>query len=157
VALNTKPPKTPGSAFMDIFFENPLIHSSDAVFCRSSSSLGLFLLRRSAGSSLISTPGPTVLEALARGQTFVPDQPNLNANSCASSSPKPSIIPLTKGRSRLIAAPLNIDHTVGGLYMMTGASPLLFDEDCGGEEDGGDSDEYGSESDGMVSCEAERS
>jgi hypothetical protein len=73
--------------------------------------------------------------------TFVPPQPNLNANSCARSSPKPSIMPLTKGKSRFIAAPRSIDHTVGGWYMTTGEpSPLLFD-DRGGEVEGGESDE----------------
>lgn len=39
---------------------------------------------------------------------------------------------------------------------MTGCSPLLL-EDCGGEDEGGDSDEYGSESDGRVRPDAERS
>jgi hypothetical protein len=38
---------------------------------------------------------------------------------------------------------------------MTGRS-LLF-EDCGGEDDGGDIEEYGSESDGIVKPDAERS
>lgn len=40
--------------------------------------------------------------------------------------------------------------------MIMGRSPLLFD-DCGGLEEGGDRDEYGSESDGMVSWEADKS
>jgi hypothetical protein len=57
---------------------------------------------------------------------------------------------------RLIAAPRSNDHTVGGWYTITGCSPLLFD-DCGGLDDGGDNDEYGSESDGMVSEDADRS
>jgi hypothetical protein len=62
-----------------------------------------------------------------------------------------------KGKSRFIAAPRSIDHIVGGWYMTTGEpSPLLFD-DRGGEDEGGESDEYGSESDGMVRPEAERS
>ena len=39
---------------------------------------------------------------------------------------------------------------------MTGCSPLLFD-DCGGLDEGGDIEEYGSESDGMVNWEPERS
>ena len=40
--------------------------------------------------------------------------------------------------------------------MITGWSPLLF-EDCGGLDDGGDNEENGSESEGIVSCDAERS
>jgi hypothetical protein len=57
-----------------------------------------------------------------------------------------------------MAAPRSIDQMVGGWYMTTGKpSPLWFDDDCGGEDDGGDSDEYGSESEGMVRPEAERS
>ena len=40
--------------------------------------------------------------------------------------------------------------------MITGRSPLLF-EDCGGLDDGGDNEEYGSESDGIVNWDAERS
>jgi len=40
---------------------------------------------------------------------------------------------------------------------MTGRSPLLLDEDCGGDDEGGDKDEYGSESEGIVRPEAERS
>jgi len=57
-----------------------------------------------------------------------------------------------------MAAPRIIDQTVGGWYMTTGdRSPLLFEEDCGGEDEGGESDEYGSESEGMVRPDAERS
>ncbi len=57
-----------------------------------------------------------------------------------------------------MAAPRSIDQTVGGWYKTTGEpSPLLFEEDRGGEDEGGDSEEYGSESDGMVMPEAERS
>jgi hypothetical protein len=41
--------------------------------------------------------------------------------------------------------------------MTSGRSLLLFEEDCGGLDEGGDSDEYGSESDGMVSWELESS
>ena len=42
---------------------------------------------------------------------------------------------------------------------MTGRSPvlLLFEADCSGDEDGGESDEYASESEGIVSPDAERS
>jgi hypothetical protein len=57
-------------------------------------------------------------------------QPNLNAASCANSSPKPSIMPLMKGKNRLMATPRMIDQIVGGLYNTT-APPLLP-----GEEDG---------------------
>lgn len=39
---------------------------------------------------------------------------------------------------------------------MTGCPPLLFEE-SGGDEDGGDIEEYGSESEGIVKPEAERS
>lgn len=39
---------------------------------------------------------------------------------------------------------------------MTGCSPLLLD-DWGGEDEGGDNEEYGSESEGMVRPDAERS
>ena len=166
----------------------PPYHSSAVVSMRSTSVLFLLLLSRSTGSSLISTPGPIVLELLPLGHiysivsdilqasswssrqastsradfvglTFVPPHPSRNANSCAKSSPNPSIIPFTKGNSRFIAAPRSNDQIVGGWYMITGRSafPLLFVEDCGGEEDGGESEEYGSESEGMVSPEAERS
>ncbi len=58
----------------------------------------------------------------------MPDHPNLKAASCASSSPKPSIKPLTKGKSRLIAAPLIKLHIVGGEYKISGEL----------EEDGGE-------------------
>lgn len=60
--------------------------------------------------------------------TFVPDHPNLKAASCASNSPKPSINPLTKGKRRLIAAPLINPHMVGGEYRISGEL----------EEEGGD-------------------
>jgi len=59
-------------------------------------------------------------------------------------------MPLTNGNNKFIAAPLSRDQNVGGWYIITGCSPLLF-EDCGGEEDGGDNEEYASESDGIVS------
>lgn len=78
-------------------------------------------------------------------QTLVLLHPNLNAASCANSSPNPSIMPLTKGRKRLIAAPRRIDQKVGGWYRMT----------AGDDEDGGDVEmssppEYCSLSDGIV-------
>jgi hypothetical protein len=44
-----------------------------------------------------------------------------------------------------MAAPLNKDQTVGGWYMMTGRSPLWLVEDWGGLDEGGDSEENGSE------------
>lgn len=47
--------------------------------------------------------------------TLVPPHPNLNAASCANSSPNPSIKPLTNGRNMLIAAPRNMLQIVGGL------------------------------------------
>jgi hypothetical protein len=46
--------------------------------------------------------------------TLVPLQPSLKAASWANSSPKPSIMPLTKGRIRLMAAPRRSDQMVGG-------------------------------------------
>jgi hypothetical protein len=57
-------------------------------------------------------------------RTFVPPQPNLNAASCANNSPNPSIIPLTNGRSRLMAAPRIRPHNVGGLYNIKGVDEL---------------------------------
>lgn len=60
--------------------------------------------------------------------TLVPDQPNLNAASFATNSPKPSMRPFMKGRIRFIAAPLNSPHSVGGLYSING------DEDEDGAE-----------------------
>lgn len=62
--------------------------------------------------------------------TFVPDQPNRKAASCAKSSPKPSIKPLTNGSSRLIAAPRSRPHIVGGVYSIIGEV----------EDEGGDGD-----------------
>lgn len=62
--------------------------------------------------------------------TLVLLQPNLNAASCANSSPKPSMRPLTNGKTRLMAAPRNILQNVGGEYRIMG-------ED---ESDGGSSD-----------------
>jgi hypothetical protein len=61
--------------------------------------------------------------------TFVCDQPNLNASSCANNSPKPNINPFTNGKRRLIAAPLIMLHSVGGLYNISGE----LDEEEGGE------------------------
>jgi hypothetical protein len=74
----------------------------------------------------------TMLEAEHIGMhTFVPDQPSLKATSFATSSPNPSIRPLTKGRRRFMAAPLTRPQSVGGLYSMSG------DED----DEGGDGEE----------------
>lgn len=61
-------------------------------------------------------------------RTFVPDHPSLKAASWANSSPNPSISPLTKGNSILIAAPRNRPHIVGGVYKIIGEL-----EDEGGE------------------------
>ena len=61
-------------------------------------------------------------------RTFVPDQPSRNAASCASNSPNPSISPLTKGSSKLIAAPRSRPQKVGGEYSIIGDL-----EDEGGE------------------------
>jgi hypothetical protein len=52
--------------------------------------------------------------------TLVCDHPNLNANSCANNSPNPSIKPFTNGKRRLIAAPLIMLQSVGGLYNING-------------------------------------
>jgi len=60
--------------------------------------------------------------------TFVPDHPSLKAASWAKSSPKPSIRPFTNGNSRLIVAPRNRPHIVGGEYKIRGEL----------EEDGGE-------------------
>lgn len=98
--------------------------------------------------SLISTPGPTVCADRPLGntytpsatsdtfqstfrQTFVSAQPNLNATSCANSSPNPSISPLMNGNIRLMPAPLKRPQTVGGEYSINGEL-----EDDGGEGDG---------------------
>lgn len=90
-----------------------------------------FLLRRWIGSLRISTPGPTLLESFRRlGKILVPDHPNLNATSCAMSSPKPSIKPLMNGSSRLIAAPRIRPQRVGGEYRMRGEL-----EDEGGDDE----------------------
>ena len=62
--------------------------------------------------------------------TRVPPQPNLKAASCASSSPNPSINPLTNGNNKLIAAPRSKPQKVGGEYRIKGE-----DEDDGGEGD----------------------
>ena len=61
-------------------------------------------------------------------RTFVPDQPSRNAASCASNSPNPSINPLMKGSSKLIAAPRSRPQKVGGEYSIIGDL-----EDEGGE------------------------
>ena len=58
--------------------------------------------------------------------TLVPPQPRRKAASWASSSPKPSIMPLTKGRRRLMAAPRRRDQKVGGWYIITGREDVLL-------------------------------
>jgi hypothetical protein len=50
------------------------------------------------------------------------------------------------GRSRLIAAPRNKPHNVGGEYSITGE----FEEEGGGEGESSSLPEYCSESDGIV-------
>ena len=67
-----------------------------------------------------------------KSHTLVPPHPNLKAASCANSSPKPSISPLTNGRKRLIAAPRSKLQNVGGAYKIS-AGGDSGDEDCGGE------------------------
>jgi hypothetical protein len=62
--------------------------------------------------------------------TLVPDHPNLYAASFATSSPKPSIRPLTNGSSKFIAAPRSNPHIVGGLYKIKGEEL----EDAGEDE-----------------------
>lgn len=52
--------------------------------------------------------------------TFVPDHPSRYAASFATSSPKPSIRPLTNGSTRLMAAPRSRPHSVGGWYRIRG-------------------------------------
>jgi hypothetical protein len=73
-------------------------------------------------------------------------------------------MPFTNGNSRFIAAPLAKLQNVGGLYTTTLCSwlvlsllLLVLEEDCGGEVDGGESDENASDSEGMVRPEADRS
>lgn len=63
--------------------------------------------------------------------TFVWDHPSLKAASCASNSPNPSMSPFTKGRIKLMAAPLRRPQIVGGEYRISGEL----------EEDGGDGDD----------------
>jgi hypothetical protein len=52
---------------------------------------------------------------IVRTRTFVPLHPNLNATSFATSSPKPSISPLTNGNNKFMAAPRRRPQSVGGL------------------------------------------
>lgn len=77
--------------------------------------------------------------------TFVPPHPNLNAASCANSSPNPNISPLINGSSKFIAAPLSRPHNVGGEYKIIGEL-----EDNGGDGDRSSLPEYCSESDGSI-------
>lgn len=83
--------------------------------------------------------------------TFVPPHPSLNAASCANSSPNPNISPLMNGRNRLIAAPRNKPHRVGGEYKIIGGE--LED---GGEGESSSLPEYCSESEGMVTEDSVR-
>ena len=63
--------------------------------------------------------------------TFVSAHPNLNATSCANSSPKPSISPFMNGNIRLMPAPLMRPQIVGGEYRIKGEL-----EEDGGEGEG---------------------
>ncbi len=72
---------------------------------------------------------------------MVPPHPNLNAASWAKSSPKPSIMPLMKGSSKLMAAPRSSDHTVGGRYSTMG-------DGDGEDDDPGDVDNSSPPDDG---------
>jgi hypothetical protein len=76
--------------------------------------------------------------------TFVPPHPNRKAASCANSSPKPNIMPLINGSSRLMAAPRIRDQMVGGVYRIMG------DDDEGGEVESSSPDGYCSLSDLIV-------
>jgi hypothetical protein len=111
---------------------------------------------------------PSIVSPICVQLTCVVPHPHRKAISCASNSPKPSIMPLTNGSNRFIAAPLAKLQNVGGLYTTTLCSWLLslllllllllvLEEDCGGEVDGGDSDENASDSEGIVRPEEERS
>lgn len=55
----------------------------------------------------------------AAGMIFAPDQPIRKAISFAQISPKPSMIPLTKGRRKLMAADLRKASKVGWRYQGT--------------------------------------
>jgi hypothetical protein len=68
-------------------------------------------------------------QVCAAERTFVPDQPNLNATSFATSSPKPNINPLTNGRTKFIAAPRTKPNSVGGLYRIKGVEEEEGDGD----------------------------
>ena len=87
--------------------------------CVSSSRRGLLASRRRV--RLVCGWGRPVPESVsvsfltpAIKRTFVLDQPKRKASSFANSSPKPSIRPLTKGKSRLMAAPRTKPQKVGG-------------------------------------------
>ena len=70
--------------------------------------------------TICGTPSPKRCNNKLIAHTFVPDQPSRNAASCASNSPNPSISPLMKGSSKLIAAPRNRPQKVGGEYNIIG-------------------------------------
>ena len=76
----------------------------------------------------MSLDNASVLSTASNMPTLYVDHPNLNAASCANSSPKPSISPLTNGNTKFIAAPRSRLQNVGGWYMIIGRL----------EEDGGD-------------------
>lgn len=85
-------------------------------------------------------------------RTFVPLQPNLYAASCAKSSPKPSIMPLMKGRIRLMAVPRTRPQMLGGWYRIMGDD----DEDDSGDVDASSPAEYCSLSECMVTPDSAR-
>lgn len=66
--------------------------------------------------------------------TFVPPQPNLQAASCATNSPKPNINPLMKGKKRFMAAPRNMLQNVGGEYRINGEDEVSSDDIGSGDE-----------------------
>ena len=69
--------------------------------------------------------------------TLVPPHPNLQAASCATSSPNPSINPFTNGKNRFIAAPRNILQNVGGLYSINGEEEVSSEFGSGEDESAG--------------------
>lgn len=67
-----------------------------------------------------SVPIQSPISSVQSKRTLVPLHPSLYAASFATSSPNPSISPLTKGRIRLIAAPRSRPQSVGGEYRIRG-------------------------------------
>jgi hypothetical protein len=69
-----------------------------------------------------------------RIDTFVPPHPNLQAASCATSSPKPNIKPFMNGRTKLMAAPLTMLQNVGGEYRINGEDEVSSEDIGSGDE-----------------------